>query len=159
MSTDIETKLYELKNEFLKQQHDFKLKMIDFKHDIATLRNELTEQQGLVKILRSVDYEIKKDFKSLQKELSIVKQIEQLRADILLSGKSTPRVNKAVCSFCGKNQDEVEKMIVGSPKRSVFICDTCVGCCNELFSDMDFKIKLKQQEEELEEQEINLNGW
>jgi len=33
------------------------------------------------------------------------------------------------CSFCGKNQHEVKKLIAGP---SVFICDECVDLCNEI---------------------------
>ena len=33
------------------------------------------------------------------------------------------------CSFCGKNQNEVNKLIAGP---SVFICDECVDLCNEI---------------------------
>src|SRR4051812_11604807 len=33
------------------------------------------------------------------------------------------------CSFCGKNQNEVRKLIAGS---SVHICDECVGLCGEI---------------------------
>ena len=36
------------------------------------------------------------------------------------------------CSFCGKNQNEVSKLIAGP---SVFICDECVDLCNEIISD------------------------
>jgi len=35
----------------------------------------------------------------------------------------------ACCSFCGKNQDEVAKLIAGP---AVYICDQCVGLCNEI---------------------------
>ena len=35
------------------------------------------------------------------------------------------------CSFCGKSQHEVHKLIKGSP--TVFICDGCVALCNEEF--------------------------
>ncbi len=34
------------------------------------------------------------------------------------------------CSFCGKSQDAVRKLIAGP---SVYICDECVQLCNELF--------------------------
>ena len=44
------------------------------------------------------------------------------------------------CSFCGKNQNEVNKLIAGP---SVFICDECVDLCNEIISD------------ELEEKSLN----
>ncbi len=33
------------------------------------------------------------------------------------------------CSFCGKNQDEVEKLIAGP---DVYICDECIELCNEI---------------------------
>jgi len=36
---------------------------------------------------------------------------------------------KIFCSFCGKNQDEVEKIIAGA---SVYICDECIGLCVEI---------------------------
>ena len=37
-----------------------------------------------------------------------------------------------VCSFCGKNQEEVEKLIAGP---NVYICDECVDLCNDIVSD------------------------
>jgi excisionase family DNA binding protein len=37
------------------------------------------------------------------------------------------------CSFCGKSGDEVRRLIAG-PKR-VFICDACVGLCNEIIAE------------------------
>ncbi|TDC93842.1 ATP-dependent Clp protease ATP-binding subunit ClpX [Nonomuraea deserti] len=37
------------------------------------------------------------------------------------------------CSFCGKRQDEVRKLIAGPP--SVHICDACVTVCTELLAD------------------------
>lgn len=33
------------------------------------------------------------------------------------------------CSFCGKNQDDVRKLI-RAPKGDVYICDECVDVCN-----------------------------
>jgi ATP-dependent Clp protease ATP-binding subunit ClpX len=36
------------------------------------------------------------------------------------------------CSFCGKNQDEVEKLIAGP---DVFICDECIELCNEIVNE------------------------
>lgn len=38
------------------------------------------------------------------------------------------------CSFCGKNQDEVEKLIAGP---DVFICDECIELCNEIVLEKD----------------------
>ncbi|HAK88641.1 MAG TPA: ATP-dependent Clp protease ATP-binding subunit ClpX [Nitrospiraceae bacterium] len=36
------------------------------------------------------------------------------------------------CSFCGKGQDEVRKLIAGP---MVYICDDCVGLCNEIIDE------------------------
>ncbi|MBE9562314.1 MAG: ATP-dependent Clp protease ATP-binding subunit ClpX, partial [Proteobacteria bacterium] len=35
------------------------------------------------------------------------------------------------CSFCGKKQDEVDKLIAG-PGPSLFICGGCVESCNDI---------------------------
>ena len=36
------------------------------------------------------------------------------------------------CSFCGKSQHEVKKLIAG---QSVFICDECIDLCNDIIRD------------------------
>jgi ATP-dependent protease Clp ATPase subunit len=42
-------------------------------------------------------------------------------------------VDKMRCSFCGKHQDQVKKLI-GGPQR-VSICDQCVALCNQIIDD------------------------
>ncbi|MBI2371175.1 MAG: AAA family ATPase, partial [Deltaproteobacteria bacterium] len=37
-----------------------------------------------------------------------------------------------VCSFCGKSQDEVRKLIAGP---TVYICDECVELCNDIIAE------------------------
>jgi ATP-dependent Clp protease ATP-binding subunit ClpX len=37
-----------------------------------------------------------------------------------------------LCSFCGKSQDEVKKLIAGP---SVYICDECIQLCNEIMAE------------------------
>jgi ATP-dependent Clp protease ATP-binding subunit ClpX len=37
-----------------------------------------------------------------------------------------------VCSFCGKSQDEVKKLIAGP---SVYICDECIQLCTEIIAE------------------------
>ena len=39
---------------------------------------------------------------------------------------------KLHCSFCGKNQDEVKKLIAGP---SVYICNECVDLCNDIIEE------------------------
>jgi len=36
------------------------------------------------------------------------------------------------CSFCGKSQREVRKLIAG-PR--VYICDACIGLCNDIIAE------------------------
>ena len=37
------------------------------------------------------------------------------------------------CSFCGKRQDQVKKLIAG--QKGVSICDDCVTLCNEIIDE------------------------
>ncbi len=39
---------------------------------------------------------------------------------------------KLTCSFCGKNQEDVKKLIAGP---SVYICDECVDLCNDIIEE------------------------
>ena len=41
--------------------------------------------------------------------------------------------DKIRCSFCGKTQDQVRKMIAGS--NNVFICDECIELCGEILEE------------------------
>ena len=36
------------------------------------------------------------------------------------------------CSFCGKSQDQVRKLIAGP---GVYICDECIDLCNEIIEE------------------------
>src|SRR5215213_9956463 len=37
------------------------------------------------------------------------------------------------CSFCGKNQDQVRRLIAGP--GAVYICDECVDLCREIIDE------------------------
>lgn len=56
-----------------------------------------------------------------------------------LMAKKTPRSNDYYCSFCGKSQDEVNKIIAGP---DVYICDECVELCKSI---IDEELKFEQQ--------------
>ncbi|MEE3002799.1 MAG: ATP-dependent Clp protease ATP-binding subunit ClpX [Pseudomonadota bacterium] len=45
-----------------------------------------------------------------------------------------PTSKNLACSFCGKTQDQVKKLIAGP---SVFICNECVALCNEILAEED----------------------
>jgi ATP-dependent Clp protease ATP-binding subunit ClpX len=40
--------------------------------------------------------------------------------------------DKLSCSFCGKSQDDVKKLIAGP---SVYICNECVDLCNDIIEE------------------------
>ncbi len=44
----------------------------------------------------------------------------------------TRRRGKVYCSFCGKSEDQVRKLIAGP---QVYICDECVQLCNEILEE------------------------
>ena len=41
--------------------------------------------------------------------------------------------NQVRCSFCGKTQDQVKKLIAGS--NNVYICDECIDLCAEILEE------------------------
>ena len=47
------------------------------------------------------------------------------------------------CSFCGKSQHEVKKLIAGP---SVFICNECVDLCNDIIKEEVQNTKQGQSE-------------
>ncbi|MEI7474313.1 MAG: ATP-dependent protease ATP-binding subunit ClpX [bacterium] len=47
------------------------------------------------------------------------------------------------CSFCGKTQDQVKKLIAGP---EVYICDECVDLCNEILDEEFFESKDSESE-------------
>ena len=49
--------------------------------------------------------------------------------------------NKLSCTFCGKGQEEVRKLIAGP---SVYICDECVDLCNDIIEE-----EVKSEDEEI----------
>ena len=40
------------------------------------------------------------------------------------------------CSFCGKSQDAVERIIAGP---GVFICNECINICTNILEDDDYE--------------------
>lgn len=50
------------------------------------------------------------------------------------------------CSFCGKSQHEVKKLIAGP---SVFVCDECVALCNDIMKEEAQNANIKPEKAEL----------
>ncbi len=51
------------------------------------------------------------------------------------------------CSFCGKTQDQVKKLIAGP---DVCICDECIELCNEILDEELFNVKSEAKPKEAE---------
>ena len=56
------------------------------------------------------------------------------------------------CSFCGKSQRQVKKLIAGP---GVYICDECIELCNEIIDEEFSGPEIAQQDELPKPQEIN----
>ena len=57
------------------------------------------------------------------------------------------------CSFCGKNQDQVKRLIAGP---GVYICDECIDLCSEIIADefedtLEFDTKTLPKPQEIKE--------
>jgi ATP-dependent Clp protease ATP-binding subunit ClpX len=50
----------------------------------------------------------------------------------MVERKGPERMGTLFCSFCGKSQGEVKKLIAGP---AVYICDECVALCNDIISE------------------------
>ena len=49
-----------------------------------------------------------------------------------MAKKNDGKGTDLLCSFCGKSQEEVKKLIAGP---SVYICDECIELCNEIIAE------------------------
>jgi ATP-dependent Clp protease ATP-binding subunit ClpX len=49
-----------------------------------------------------------------------------------MPGKGDDKSKDLVCSFCGKGQEEVRKLIAGP---TVYICDECIDLCNDIIAE------------------------
>ena len=60
--------------------------------------------------------------------------------------------DKLRCSFCGKNQDEVMRLIAGP---TVYICDECIDLCNDIILEEGTNEKAAVMQHSLTPKEIN----
>jgi hypothetical protein len=59
-------------------------------------------------------------------------------------GQDQPGQKTLYCSFCGKSQHDVRALIAGP---AVFVCDECVGACDDILADRDVWELLRADEE------------
>ena len=71
-------------------------------------------------------------------------QIPAVRGEIMDEQKNEGK-NKTTlyCSFCGKSQHEVKKLIAGP---TVFICDECVELCMDIIKEENKSSLVKHQD-------------
>jgi ClpX C4-type zinc finger len=99
--------------------------------------------------------------REIKAAVSIIKTYAQIIDDFLTKGtsvavddhetpkskqpksKKSERANQLKCSFCGKPQNTVKKLIAGP---GVYICDECVDLCNEILDDELFEGKGVERE-------------
>jgi hypothetical protein len=79
---------------------------------------------------------------------------------ISVAAQNEPAPPKTLyCSFCGKSQHEVRKLIAGPPP--VFICDECVDICTDVVEpDDDMELfRLMKANEESGRQADRCSSW
>ena len=54
-----------------------------------------------------------------------------------VASKGKPEIQR--CSFCHRDQNEVRRLIAGP--EGVFICDECVGLCQEVLEEDGIQVK------------------
>src|SRR5512134_3256409 len=65
--------------------------------------------------------------------LHLMEQLEvQGRKEQEARSKEAKEKGLFACSFCGKSQREVRKLIAGP---DVYICDECIRLCNDIIAD------------------------
>ena len=102
----------------------------DAKAMAQTLRQSLNAQSinvshsnALELIAKSLGF---KDWQVLAAKIEADQVVAAKPAD---SGSPSSASSSLHCSFCGKSQHEVSKLIAGP---TVFICDECVGLCTDI---------------------------
>ncbi|MFT8499243.1 MAG: ClpX C4-type zinc finger protein, partial [Liquorilactobacillus satsumensis] len=55
--------------------------------------------------------------------------------------ENTDKNGPVMCSFCGKSQDQVKKIVAGP---GVYICNECIDLCKEII-DEEFRDKAAEE--------------
>jgi len=70
--------------------------------------------------------------------------MEIKEADLDKAAKDFMKGKRLFCSFCGKSQAEVKKLVAGGPNNNeqkgdkgcaVYICGECIDLCHEIITD------------------------
>jgi hypothetical protein len=80
-------------------------------------------------IISALNEATKEELSLLQKVLTIRVEYPNFKIDPRRDHQPSKNIR---CSFCGKSQDEVEKIIAGPDS---FICNECIDICNEIIAE------------------------
>jgi ATP-dependent Clp protease ATP-binding subunit ClpX len=64
----------------------------------------------------------------------------------MVNKKGSGKHSQLFCSFCGKNQEEVKKLIAGP---SVYICDECIELCNDIIAEEQQKETIARKKQSI----------
>lgn len=66
-----------------------------------------------------------------------IDQLFELAPDASNQAPAIMLIEKPSCSFCGKNESDVELLVVGkaNSKSPVYICSECIERCNSLLEE------------------------
>lgn len=79
--------------------------------------------------------------RDLGEEENMVMNSKQAKDDTIM-GDVQKQERK--CSFCGKKNSEVHRMIAGPPPTSAIICDECIALCNQIIAEEEAKAAAQQ---------------
>jgi len=97
------------------------------------------QQQGHAKYLRAFSLEAERtrgdgwddDHESVSSDADLYRYWVESQIEAIYDSRD--RSNSGLCcSFCGKYQNEVEKLIAGP---QVFICNECISLCNDILDE------------------------
>jgi ATP-dependent protease Clp ATPase subunit len=81
--------------------------------------------------------------------------IEKLGKDLKVAEEKKSAINTLYCSFCGKSQHEIKKLIAGP---TTFICDECIILCADIVSEEigeeEFQKRFKESRNSLTEKKV-----
>jgi ClpX C4-type zinc finger/Glyoxalase superfamily protein len=104
---------------------------------------ETTHSECLELIAKTFGYE---NWNILSAKIETVQQRATEARTLALAAVQDQEPKKAAyyCSFCGKSRHDVRVLIAGP---AVFICDECVGLCNDFLDDREIFSLLESDEE------------
>ena len=87
-----------------------------------------TSQAPRAPIVPEVKAQAREEIEAVERELKAIEN--ELRA--VAGDRRNPAHAGVYCSFCGKDQEEVRRLVAGP---AVFICDECIQIANDIITD------------------------